>query len=129
MEFPRKLFFWACFGVGVSVVCVAWRPIVGEVSWTVAIEHGELVLIAVTLIASAVGYAAIAQVDGGAEAVRSVVIGLGIIVLLLSMAVFVGMSKASGSIDHKRVAGDSYALLAVSVLLGSLSTYVSHRSE
>lgn len=131
MGFAKKLFLSVCFGVGVGVACIAWRPIVGEISWTAAIKHGELVLVAVPLTASAVGYAAAASVRGKLDAVKCVVVGLGIVALVMSMGVYGAMSDPPPhqTVHIERNAVESYVILAVSVLLGSLSTYVTHRSE
>lgn len=131
VEFVKKLFMWTCLGVGVSVACLAWRPITGEESWTVSIEHGELVLVAVTLLASAIGYAAMASVSGGPDLVKHAVIGLGLVALILAIGVYAGFSDppAGASVNVRQTAGESYVLLACSIFLGSLSTYVTHRSE
>jgi hypothetical protein len=90
-----------------------------------------LVLVAVTLLASGVGYAAIATVSGGADLVRYFVVGTGIVVLIFSIGVYAAFSDPSGtaSVDVRQTAFESYVLLASSIFLGSLSTYVTHRSE
>lgn len=131
MAFLKKLVLWACLGVGVSVASLAWRPIVGETTWTASIEHGELVLIAVTLIASAVGYAAMASVNGGADLAKNIVVGFGLVSLILAIGVYASLSDppSKNSIDVHSAAIESYVLLGTSIFLGSLSTYVTHRSE
>jgi hypothetical protein len=131
VEFLKKLLIWGCLGVGVSVAALAWRPIAGQVSWTGAIEHGELILIAVTLLASAVGYAAMASVDGGADLAKSVVVGFGLMSLIFAIGVYADLSdpNTGNNIDTHKAAVESYVILAASIFLGALSTYVTHRSE
>jgi hypothetical protein len=131
VEFAKKLILWSSVGVGVSVTCLAWRPIVGDLSWTAAIQRGELVLVAVTVTASAVGYAAMASVKGALDLLKVVVIALGTVELVLSIGVYAGFSQPSSGSLHSAysVALDSYILLAASVLIGAASTYLTHRAE
>jgi hypothetical protein len=131
VEFAKKLILWSSVVVGVSVICLAARPLEGDLSWTAAIYHGELVLVAVTVTASAVGYAAMASVKGTLDLLKVAVIGLGIVQLVLSIFVYAGFSHpSSGNLrSASSVAIESYVLLAASVLIGAASNYVTHRAE
>lgn len=131
MELTKKLILWCLVVVGVSIICLAWRPISGDVPWSAAIQHGELVLVAVTLTASAVGYAAMASVTGTLDLVKTLVIGLGILELVLSIGVYASFSDPAPAAVHSpsSVSSTSYLLLAASLVIGAASTYVTHSAD
>jgi predicted anti-sigma-YlaC factor YlaD len=125
---PKKFVYWGCLSVAFSVVIVAGRSLAGDAYWTTAIRRGELVIVAATLTASAVGYAAVATVTGRADIAKTIVIGPGIIVLTITIFIYSSFSDPSKNHTVHEVASQSYVLLAVAVVLGSLATFVTHRA-
>jgi hypothetical protein len=131
VEFATKLILWVSVGVGVSVVCLAWGPIGGDVTWTSAIGHGQLVLVAVTLTAGSVGYCSMVSASAGLKLLKAIVIGLGIVDLVLSIGIYASFSDPTHGSSHspRLVATTSYVLLASSIVIGIASTYLTHRED
>ncbi len=135
MAFLRKLVLWLCVIVGVSLATLVWRPLAGRGTWLSQIDHGELVLVAIGVSASAVGYSAMAPTLPGQENIRAGVISFGILSLALSMLVYAAFSDGP-----QAVAGDgrptalyisrvSYVFFVASLITGAASTLLLHRAE
>lgn len=131
MTFLKNLLLWLSVVVGVSVAALAWHPIVGDSHWTASIRNGELVLVAITLLASAVAYSGMATVTGGVSVLKVFVIGPGTLALVLAIAVYVSFSQSQGKDlqdDHK-TAVISYVFFATSLPIGAAALYITDRAQ
>lgn len=142
MELAKRLTLWLFLVVGVSLAALVWRPIAGESRWIDEISNGELVLVAITLLASAVGYAAMATVGGGLDMLKAVVIGSGVVVLVLALGVYASFStepdslpqatEVESSLDQAEsdgVAATSYWIFGAALALGVSSIYLTYRHQ
>lgn len=136
-----KLMVWLLVVVAVSLAALVWRPLVGEGAWIQQIAQGQLILVAVTVTASAVGYSAMAEVSGGAKSLKNIIVALGVVVLVLSLLLYGAYSFQVGTEAHTpsipnsnsaiphNVAFNSYILFVASLIIGAISIYLADRSE
>lgn len=134
MELARRLVVWACLVVGVSVVTLIWRPITDKGSWLSQIDHGELILVAIAIHASAVGYAAIAPSGEKSKTLKTIVIAPGTVILILSVLVYSSFVQGPSPSAHgvpsaQYIADISYVLFVAALLIGMASMYLTYKSE
>jgi hypothetical protein len=133
-----KLAVWLLVVILVSLAALFWRPLAGEGAWIRQIAQGQLILVAVSVTSSAVGYAAMARVNGTAENLRILIIALGLVVLVISLLLYGGYSNLpnlAGSAATESPAAphnlalNSYLVFLASLIIGGVSIYVTDRSE
>lgn len=104
-------------GLAVGLCAIGWHPIAEESTWTSQIQRGELLLLAVTLSATAVGYAAIGANSGKRDALKYIVILFSLVVAFLCILLYASFSQGALHSEHS-VAWKSYVALTASALLG-----------
>jgi hypothetical protein len=126
-----RLVLWLSSVAGVSVAAIAWRPVFGQASWSSAIRHGELVLVAITVAATALIYAAIAAASRRLSTTLAIVLGLGVVFLVFTIGAYQILSEAHPDkpISDSYANKVSYILLAISVVMGVAATCALHRAD
>lgn len=136
-ELLERYVVWLSAGIGVSVVTLLWRPLVADASWYEVIGRGELMLVALGVTASAVGYGGGTSPPKGSRlaVLRTLVLWPGILFLLLCAGMYIGISanlddpSVAKRLSEGSIAVRSYFVLATSVVFGSAATYLVHASE
>jgi hypothetical protein len=122
----KYLVVWL-LGLAVGLCAIGWHPIAEEATWTSQIQRGELLLLAVTLSVTAVGYAVIGAGSGKRDALKYIVIFFGVVVAVLCLLLYASFSQGALHSEHS-VAWKSYVALTASALLG-VSAVVLTESE
>jgi hypothetical protein len=116
-ELAKRLILWLSLSVGIAVVPFVWHPLAGSGRWTQQIYRGELILVSVGLLASGVGYAAMATVRGKLDILKAAIVGPGVLL----------DSKNRPSVAQ--VSWTSYAIFVAASAMGFGATYIAYRDE
>jgi cytochrome bd-type quinol oxidase subunit 2 len=111
-------------GVALALLAIAWHPLAGDATWTSEIQRGELMILALTLSGTAVGYAAIGAGGRTRDVLKLLVIILGLVVALLCGLLYSSFSQGALHPEHS-VAWKSYAALGASAILGVASVVLT----
>jgi len=91
----ERLIMWFA-GLAVALVPLLASVLLGGTGWTRTIDHGELVLITISVLTSAVAYSAMSPLaEGFPSWVKALVIGGGLVAVLFAALTYWSMSEVS----------------------------------
>jgi cytochrome bd-type quinol oxidase subunit 2 len=123
VDLAKELTLWV-LGVLVSLCFIAWHPLVGDATWTSAIQRGEMLLLAVTLCGSAVGYAAFASASGTRDMWKAIVIALGLVATVICGLLYASFSQGVAHSEYS-VAWKSYVAFGTSAIVGTAAVILA----
>lgn len=136
MTLASRVILWVSLSVGVAVAPFLWRPLTGTGRWTEEIYRGEMILVSIGILGSALGYAAMTKPFlPRLETVKSLIAGPGTLLLILVVGAYVYVHQRTGAPDPNdrpsvhQVSWTSYAIFAASTAAGFGATYLSHRDD
>lgn len=110
MSLSERLILWLV-GVAVALVPLLAGAVLSEKGWARTIDHGELILITISILTSAVAYAAMSPLANGfPKWVRAVVIGGGLVVVLFAALAYWSISEISPQGEAVRCLTESDSL-------------------
>lgn len=102
MSLIERLVLWLA-GVAVALVPLLAAVLLSGTGWTRTIDHGELVLITISMLTSAVAYSAMSPLAAGFPGwVKALVIGGGLVVVLFAALTYWSISDVSPKGDAVR---------------------------
>lgn len=135
LDLARRLILWLSFSVGFGLLPFVTRVVAAGSSWNDEIYHGELLLMAAGILASAVGYSAVTTVAGRLDLIKVLIVAPGTILLtgiVLSYAFVHERSNNTVPADRptqREVAALSYPAFAAAALAGLGGTYLAYRES
>src|SRR5438105_1543614 len=99
MTLAAKLIQWLGAALLIPLATLVWRPLGGDAPWHAQIDHGELILIAVVLLATGVGQCAAVSANSQlAQLLKTCVVVTSLSILVLEIGVYNVFSPG----PHKR---------------------------
>src|SRR4051794_8217616 len=131
MSLRERLIWWAGVNLGLVLTPLFFNAFSSSgVGWQRAIEHGELMLVAVAVAGVAVVSAIEAKPPTARwREVRAALIVGGLTFILTAGLLYADAFRAIADQRDVSVIGESYVVLPLAVLIGAIGVALSHRSD